>query len=77
MSRARECERRSNRERAVVVVNKTGEVNITMLCLTQAHTFEATHKSVGAGRSEGVRQGQGLIMRIIRQGGFSQKNWRN
>jgi len=35
MSRARECERGYNSERAEVV-NKTGEVNITMLCLTQA-----------------------------------------
>ncbi len=31
----------------------------------------------GRRASEGVRQGQGHIMRIIRQWGFSKKNWRN
>ena len=63
------------------VVNKTGEVNITMLCLTQAldrHSLNFLLRVCqGRRASEGVRQGQGFVMRIIRQFGFSKKNWRN
>jgi len=59
------------------LVNKTGEVNITMLCLTQAldrRSLNFLLRSVkGAVASEGVRQGQVPIMRIIGKGGFSKK----
>jgi len=59
-------------------VNKIGEVNITMLCLTQAldrHSLNFLLRSVkGAVASEGVRQGQVPIMRIIGKGGFSKNN---
>jgi hypothetical protein len=50
MSRARECERGSNSERAFVVANKTGEVNIKFLCLTQALDIADVK---GAGRAKG------------------------
>jgi len=59
-------------------VNKIGEVNITMLCLTQAldrRSLNYLFRSVkGAVASEGVRQGQVPIMRIIGKGGFSKNN---
>jgi hypothetical protein len=49
--------------------NEKEKVNITMLCLTQARIQRSLIKKfrliADAGRSEGVRQGQVPIIRII------------
>ena len=60
--------------------NKTGEVYITMLCKPKPRPFggwllySVIPKGRGAGRREGVRQGQAPIMLHYRQARFSQKN---